>query len=150
MLARLGAMTVVRLGALADYDDVEVQRARLVDSGVGGEALNVVLGAARRQVSIGIEHYAIVADGRRVVFDRAGFATSVSGVDDPWAYLTVEDIEDDVRTTLEPDVDDAGEQNWGHIARRLAELDVDTSVDELMRVPFDIELTDRLRARLSG
>lgn len=143
-------MTVVRLGALADYDDVEDRRARLDESGVGGEALDVVSGAARRQVSIGIEHYAILADGRRVVLDRPGFATGVSGVDNPWAYLTVEDIEDDVRTTLEPDDDGAGDQNWRHIARRLAELDIETSVDELMRVPFDIEISERLEARLAG
>lgn len=150
IVATLEKMAVVRLGALADYEDVEDQRVRLAESGVRGESLDVVIKAARRQVSIGIEHYAILADGRRVVFDRPGFATGVSGVDDPWSFLTVEDIEDDVRTTLAPDDAAAGDQNWRHIARRLADLDVETSMDELMRVPFDLELSGRLQARLSA
>jgi hypothetical protein len=126
-------VNVTRLGAFADFEDDE---------------------ALQRQVLIGIEQFAMLDDGRRLILDRAGFGTTIAGLaasEDPWSHMTVEDIEDDVRTTLAPDVDDGNpshDHDWRHLARRLQEHGVECSADALMRVPYDIVLSDRLKARL--
>jgi hypothetical protein len=146
-------VAVIRLGAYADYEDDDQRRAQLPDAGVESDALKFALRGARRQVSIGIEQYAILSDGRRVVFDRPGFTTGVAGADDSWAaYLTADDIEDDVRTTLQPETERAGDPalDFPHIARCLSALGVETSADELIKVPHSIELSERLRIRLAG
>jgi hypothetical protein len=129
-------MNVVRLGAFAD-----------------------TLASSRAGITVNIEEYAILADGRRLVFDRQGFtsqAFGLGGVPDPvdqWTLLTVESIERDVRNTVLPDDDDIAaehDHDWVHIANCLRELGVDVSPEELMGLPYDVVLSDRLRARLSG
>jgi hypothetical protein len=131
-------MEVVRLGAFADY------------------ATEDEFTSLRRQVTISIEEFAILADGRRLVFDDRGYSRQISGVDsapDPWSLETVESVERDVRMTVLPDDDEiAAEQDhdWPHIAACLRDLGVAVSPDELMHVPYDVVLSERLRARLSG
>ena len=68
------------------------------------------------------------------------------------AYLTADDIEDDVRTTLQPETERVGDPalDFPHIARCLSALGVETSADELIKVPHSIELSERLRIRLAG
>lgn len=148
----LQTMTVIRLGAYADYEDVDQRRAQLAEAGVEGDALEFALYGSSRHVSIGIDQFAILSDGRRVVFDRPGFSTGVAGVGDSWAHLTAEDIEDDVRTTLQPETETEFEPDLDlpHIARRLSRLGVETSADQLIDVPHHIELSERLKARLAG
>jgi hypothetical protein len=53
-------------------------------------------------------------------------------------------LPDDDETAAEHDHD------WWHIAICLRGLGVDVSPEELMEVPYDIALSDRLRARLSA
>ena len=94
---------------------------------------------------------------RRLVFDERGFSgrTLVVGdAPDPvdqWSFETVESIEQDVRNAVLPDEDETASENshdWPHIATCLRKLGVAVSPDELMQVPYDVVLSERLRARL--
>lgn len=56
-------------------------------------------------------------------------------------------------TTVLPDGDETAaehEHDWSHIVICLRGLGVDVSPEELMEVPYDVVLSDRLRARLSA
>jgi hypothetical protein len=149
---------VVRLGAFADYATEDEYREQLRDSPLSAAQIADALRSFRRQHSIRIEEFAILADGRRLVFAERGFSgrTSVSGdVTDPvdqWSFVTVESIERDVRNTVLPDDDETAAEHdhgWPHIAACLRALGVAVSPDELTRVPYDVVLSERLRVRLS-
>jgi hypothetical protein len=151
-------MHLVRLGAFADYVTEEQYREELRRTQLSAGQIADALGAFRHQVEIRIEEFAILADGRRLVFDEQGFSgrTFALGAPDPvdpWAHETVESIEAGVRNTVLPDDDETAakyDHDWWHIALCLRELGVAVSPDELMRLPYDVVLSERLRARLSG
>ena len=151
-------MEVVRLGAFADYMTEDEYREDLRRSQLSAAQIADALRAFRRQLEIRIEEFAILADGRRLVFDEQGFSwgTFTLGAPDPvdrWSHETVESIETGVRNTVLPDDDETAaeyDHDWRHIALCLRELGVAVSPDELMRVPYDVVLSERLRARLSG
>jgi hypothetical protein len=135
---------VVRLGAFADYETEDEYREHLRDSPLSTAEIAEALASFRRQFSIGIEEFAILADGRRLVFDRQGFSWRVfgfGGVSDPideWALLTVEEIEEGVRNTVLPDDDETAaehDHDWWHIAICHRGLGVAVSPEELMGVP---------------
>lgn len=73
--------------------------------------------------------------------------------EDPWADLTVAAVERDVRNVVLPD--DAEETPDEHPWKRLAQsslgaLGVETTSEELSRLPYDVVLSQRLRTRLSA
>jgi hypothetical protein len=149
---------VVRLGAFADYQTEDEFREALRSSPLSAEEVIEAVEDFRSGFSIDIEEFAILADGRRLVFDERGYSGRISvsgGAPDPvdqWSFLTVESIERDVRNTVLADDDEAAaeqDHDWSHIAACLRALGVAVSLDELMRVPYDVVLSERLRARLS-
>ena len=151
-------MEVVRLGAFADYETEDEYGQQLRDSPLSAAQIADALSSFRSQFSVAIEEFAILADGRRLVFDRQGFsgrAFGFGGEPDPvdqWALVTVEEVERDVLTTVLPDDDETAaehDHDWWHIAICLRGLGVDVSAEELMELPYDVVLSDRLRARLS-
>ena len=151
-------MEVIRLGAFADYETEDEYREQLRTSSLSAAQIADELKIFRRQFAIRIEEFAILADGRRLVFDERGFSGGRWGDGgapdpvDPWALLTVEGIEQDVRTTVLPDDDETAakyDHPWEHIAVCLGGLGVEVSAEDLMQVPYDAVLSERLRARLS-
>jgi hypothetical protein len=149
---------VVRLGAFADYETEDEYRERLHRSQLSPAEIADALRSFRRQVNVLIEEFAILADGRRLVFDDRGYSRErfalgdAADPGDPWSFETVESIERDVRTTVLPDDDRIAaehDHDWPHIAACLRALGVTVSPDELMQVPYDVVLSERLRARLS-
>jgi hypothetical protein len=152
-------MEVVRLGAFADYETENEYRARLRDSQLSPEQIEDALKSFRRQFSVRIEEFAIVAGGRRLVFDERGFSGRMSALGDApdpvdqWSFLTVDSIEQGVRDTVLPDDDETAaehDHDWPHIAACLRALGIAVSPDELMRIPYDVVLSERLRKRLSA
>jgi hypothetical protein len=167
-------MTVVGLVAVCDLVTEEEQRLALVgpdpywtappalvgEPGPGRyvpetpEALAADLAEFRRSASFTVHEFAVLADGRRLQLDDDrgfGVSTRVSGdgpPPDPWADLTLEDLEQSVRTTVLPDDDDGEDHPWEWLAQRLGELGVEVAPDRLREVPYTVEFSERLRARV--
>ena len=70
------------------------------------------------------------------------------GPEDPWQFQTSESIEADVRTTVLPDDDDGEEHPWEWLVELLQTQGVDTSVEGLKHVPYRVEFSERLAAKL--
>lgn len=156
-------MTVVRLGAWCDYVTDEEARAEFFRpprpesprDGAGpvpgladARAVEEALEHHRRSAAFRVHEFAVLDDGRRLTLstDR-GFA--LSGPADPWAALTLESVEADVRTTVLPD-DDTGEAHpWAWLAERLRAEGVDVTPEHLAALPYEVVFSDRLRARLA-
>ncbi len=126
---------VVRLGAWCDIEDED---------------------DTARGVSFRVEEFAVLADGRRIRLhaDR-GFSTWLSSAGgqepvDPWQHLTREDLERSVRTTVLPDdAEDSGEDHpWEWLSRLLRARGVEASSRQLRVLPYDVEFSDALRARI--
>jgi hypothetical protein len=126
-----------------------------------GEALvEEAVEEARRSLSFHIEEFAVLADGRRVTLtDGRGFTTSALlstggavAERDPWSHVTLAELEADVLTTVLPDdAEDTGEEHlWDVLAARLQEHGVEASPAELRALPYDVEFSDRVRARAGG
>ena len=156
-------MTVIGLGAWCDYVTEEEERARLrlevsrSDSKPGSgwaPADENALEQAHfeRRLSFRVQEFADLADGRRITLhDERGYSTSSvlpSGPSDPWRFQTLESIEFDVRTTVLPDDDKGEEHPWEWLVELLHAQGVDASIDELKRVPYRVELSERLLAKL--
>lgn len=96
----------------------------------------------------------VLSDGRRLTLDRGlGFtswpaATDGSAVTDPWRMLSEDTIKSNVVTTLLPDDDTDGDHRWTRFVELLDTVAIRATADQLRRVPYDIELGPRLRARL--
>ena len=68
---------------------------------------------------------------------------------DQWHYLTLESLDRNVRTTVLPDDDDTQDEHpWEWLAELLHDRGVHATVEELRLLPYDIEFSERLRARL--
>ena len=126
-----------------------------------------------RSRSLTARHEAILADGRRVVLldDRGWSETQrVTGggelseedrgrleVDSPdiWRSETVEEMKRTARFVVGPDEPFEGRtqadmeaSHWDSLARVLHEQGIDVQAAELRALPHDVELSDRVRARL--
>ncbi|WP_182112646.1 MULTISPECIES: hypothetical protein [unclassified Actinotalea] len=107
-----------------------------------------------RQVSVSARHEAVLADERRVLLlDDRGWAES--GPSDIWAYITVDGVASTARTVVGPDEpvrgqthDDAARAHWASLADVLRREGVVADGDALARLPHDVVLGERLRARL--
>jgi hypothetical protein len=94
---------------------------------------------------------AVLRDGRRLLLlDDRGWA--VSGA---WVALTPREVEETTRIVVGPDEPAAGStweqaqaDHWAHLAGVLREQRVSVDAAELRRLPHDVVLTPRLRARL--
>lgn len=161
---------VVRLGAWCDFVTEEESRQQLlaeaaaaddqqeaVDGRAGPQPARFVPGPDMPSpvagtppgISFRVEEFAVLADGRRVrLHAERGFGLS-AGVD-PWQYQTLERLEADVRTTLLPDdAEDSGEDHpWEWLSELLRAQGIEASTEELRVLPYDVEFSDRLRARV--
>ena len=68
---------------------------------------------------------------------------------DQWRYLTLENLERDVRTTVLPDDDDTPDEHpWEWLAGLLHLHGVEATADQLRGLPYILVFSERLRARL--
>ncbi|BCJ33722.1 hypothetical protein Athai_12250 [Actinocatenispora thailandica] len=111
-------------------------------------------GSSHRNLSATARHEAVLDDGRRVLLldDRGWGASGPPGI---WAATSVADIEDTARMVVGPDEPSAGHtatdmaaDHWAHLAALLHRSGVTVDADRLARLPHDVVLSDRLRARL--
>lgn len=166
---------VVRLGAWCDIDTEDEARQRLLttatdhDDGqeeVDGHAgprpgryvpLREVPARPRGQLSFRVEEFAVLADGRRIRLhaERGWTQSAVRGLPpgvevDPWQGLTLENLEPNVRNTVLPDdAEDTGDEHpWEWLCGLLLAQGIEASPEQLRTVPYDVEYSDRLRARV--
>ncbi|MGY2076109.1 hypothetical protein [Blastococcus sp. SYSU DS0828] len=100
-------------------------------------------------ISFRVEEFAVLADGRRIrLHDERGF--TLGGGADPWQGLTLAHLADDVRTTVLPDdAEDTGDDHpWEWLAELLRAAGVDVVAEDLRGLPYVVEFSDRLRARV--
>ncbi len=123
-----------------------------------------------RRMAVSARHLAVLEDGRRVVLlDGRGWSEELRTARDepprrelglveapsPWAYETAEEIERTARFVVGPD-EPFGDQtradmeasHWESLARVLRQEGVDVGAAELRVLPHDIQLGDRVLARV--
>ena len=157
---------ILRLGAWCDVETEDDARARLLaDAGPEVAEQDAGEGAAPRpgrfvpapgepvlspgSLAFRVEEFADLADGTRVrLHDERGFGLSAGG--DPWRFLTLERLEADVRATVLPDdAEETGEDHpWDWLAQLLRASGVDAAPADLRELPYVVEFSDRLRARV--
>jgi hypothetical protein len=106
-----------------------------------------------------VGEFAVLADGRRVELhaDR-GWTEGLQGVEtkptagELWRFNTREDLERSVLNTVLPD--DAEDTNqdhpWEWLSKLLQARGIEASTEELRGLPYDVEFSDRLLARIPG
>jgi hypothetical protein len=120
------------------------------------------------RLSFSARHDAVLADGRRVALlhDRGWSQSTVifsrKGAPPPrvdrlslWDYVTREQIEESARSVVGPDEPYSGytraemvEGHWTTLAGTLEQAGVKADAAELKALPHDVELSDRVLARL--
>jgi hypothetical protein len=119
-------------------------------------------GPAGRRMSVSARHEAALSDGRRVVLlDDRGWIEElrVFGGGAPslgiWAYETAEQIERTARFVVGPDEPfesrtqaEMEASHWDSLAGVLRQQGVEAQAAELRALPHDVELSDRIRARI--
>ncbi len=116
-----------------------------------------------RRVSVTARHEAVLADGRRVVlFDQRGWTSQVGGSEpgepvDVWAYETVQGMQQEARVVGGPDEpfddrtqEDMAASHWDSLARLLQREGIAVDAAELTALPHDVELSDRVLARIKN
>ncbi|WP_277050486.1 hypothetical protein [Ruania albidiflava] len=109
-----------------------------------------------RVMSLSALFMAVLDDDRRLtVLDDRGWTES--GPPDIWRHTSVESITTQARTVVGPDEpreghsEEASESDhWEYLAGVLDQQGVQIAAGELQRLPHDVELTERLRNRLSN
>lgn len=104
------------------------------------------------RVSVRARHEAVLTDGRRLLLlDDRGWASTAA-----WTAVSVEDVEESTRTVVGPDEpaegstwDESQADHWSHLARTLQAHGVSVDAGELRRLPHQLVLGDRLRARIA-
>lgn len=139
-------MTVVGLGAWCDLKTEGEYRHELAAMGLPADEVQKAVEEFRRGAAFDIHEFAVLADGRRLTLHtERGFSTSVHGSE------SAASIERDVLTAVLPDDEDTEDEHpWVWLAGRLRVQGVEVSPDELKLVPYEVVLSDRLRARLNG
>jgi hypothetical protein len=100
-------------------------------------------------------------DGSRLLLlDDSGWTQELRGagadaIDDLWALTSERDIVETARTVVGPDEpfggrnrDDMETDHWNALAEILRAQSVVADAGDLRQLPHDVELSDRLRARL--
>lgn len=111
-----------------------------------------------RQMSVSARLEAVLADGQRVVLlDDRGWSGKRNDGGDPWELETVEEIQREARTVVGPDEPHEGRSqadmeadHWNALAQLLRHAGVEVSRAELAAVPHEVELSDRVRARIGS
>jgi hypothetical protein len=146
------AMDVVGLGAWCDFVAEDEYREQLTAMGVTGQGLREAIQEFTWSASFRVSEFAVLADGRRITqHDARGLSASDSS-GDPWRGLTLEGVEAGVRTTVLPDEADTQDEHpweWLAVLVRAHGVDTSWSADRIRSVPFAVEFSERLRARLS-
>ena len=113
-----------------------------------------------RDMSVSARLEAVLADGRRIVLlDGRGWTESLRGFGaddmDVWATSSEAQIAETARAVVGPDEAYGGRSqsemdagHWATLAETLRAHGVDPSADDLRRLPHDVVLSERLRARL--
>ena len=147
-------MTVVGLGAWCDFVTEDEYRQRLVRDGWPADEVENLVEDFKKGVSIVVHEFAELADGRRLTLhEERGFFTGTMASrgpapSDQWRYLTLENLERDVRTTVLPDNDDTQDEHpWEWLAGLLHVHGVEATAEELRVLPYDVVFSERLRAR---
>ncbi len=166
---------VVGLGAWCDYVTPDEYRQSLADSALPAEQVEQSVKDGwmpfpsritadqiepevenfRRGLHFHVEEFATLSDGRRLVLSNdRGWGQSMSGgrgPDDMWAYETVEDIERTALNVVLPDdAEETGEEHpWELLAERIRAFGIETTSEDLRHLPYDVVLSQRLRARLT-
>ena len=140
-------MSVTGLGARCDFVTEDEYRQRLIRDGWPAEEIEDLVEDFKQGVSFDVHEFADLADGRRLTLhEERGFTTSGQ-----WRYLTLENLERDVRTTVLPDDDDTEDEHpWEWLATLLHARGVEATAEALRLLPYDVEFSERLRARLEG
>lgn len=123
-------------------------------------------GPEGHRMSVRARHEAVLADGGRVVLldDRGWSGDTIRVGSDGkrsrvpgWAHETAEEIERTARVVVGPDEPsegrthaEMGASHWDYLARILQQQGVDVQGAELRALPHDVELSDRLLARLAS
>jgi len=104
---------------------------------------------------------AVLAEGRQIVLlDDRGWGGTLSWAGEPseeelrqfeslsaWSFETVEQLEREARSVVGPDDEDEAAY-WNWLAEKLQRKGIDVGGDELSRLPHDVELSDRVLARI--
>jgi hypothetical protein len=151
---------VVGLAAWCDLETEDEARARLAADAPDAEPVSGLFRPGRYvpvpgvpvlspgSLAFRVAEFAVLADGRRLrLHAERGFALSAGA--DPWAYLTLADLESSVLATVVPDdAEETGEDHpWERLADLLRRHGIETTPGELRRVPYAVEFSERLRAR---
>jgi len=107
--------------------------------------------------SFAVREFAVLADGRRIELhaDR-GWTEGLHGVGekptaaDLWRFNTRENLERAVLDTVLPDdAEDTNEDHpWDWLSELLRARGIEASSEELRGLPYDVEFSDRLLARI--
>ncbi len=157
---------VTRLVTVVDIDDrtvAQVLDAPVVDGPAPGgfEPAVIPIGSGAdiddpREMSLSAVHLAVLDDGRRpTLLDDRGWG--VHGPPDIWRRTSAEDIEEDARMVVGPDEPygshsqaDMGTDRWAYLAGILRQQGVFIDAEELSRLPHEVELSERLRTRITS
>lgn len=113
-----------------------------------------------RDMSVSARLEAVLADGGRIVLlEGRGWTESLRGVGadetDVWTTTSAAEIARTARLVVGPDEAYGGRSqsemdagHWTTLAETLRAQGVDVSPDDLRRLPHDVALSERLRARL--
>ena len=113
-----------------------------------------------RDTSLSARLEAVLADGRRIVLlDGRGWTGSLRGFGaddmDVWVTSSEAEIAETARAVVGPDEAYGGRSqsemdagHWTTLAETLRAQGVDVTGDDLRRLPHDVVLSERLRARL--
>jgi hypothetical protein len=103
-----------------------------------------------RSLSFRIEQFATLSDGRRltVASDRGWSSWGSGGMsaEEQWTHTIVEEVVTTVRFVAMPD----DEAPWELLAERLHALGIASTPEALEKLPYAVELSSRLRARLTA
>lgn len=103
--------------------------------------------------SFSVREFARLSEGPPVLLRELGWSSqpSVGATLGLWAYLTEQDIINDVRTVVLPDDAETSneEHPWMLLASILTARGVPVTATQLRNVPYDILLSPRLRSKLS-
>jgi hypothetical protein len=120
------------------------------------------------QLSFSARHDVLLADGRRIVLlnDRGwsqsriyffgdGEPTTRNEGSSPWEGVTREHIEEAARTVVGPDEaygdytqSEIDEAHWAYLSGTLGKHGIDVDATDLRGLPHEVELSDRLLARI--
>lgn len=117
-------------------------------------------------MSVTAHMHAVLSDDTRVVvLDDRGWGGTLGWIGeppdppvDPWSLETEEGIEREALVVVGPDepfddsvtFDDMDRDYWQFVAEHLAERGIAADPAALRELPHDVELTDRLRARIAA